>query len=563
MGAVPYLIFNEAPKGKYRFFEDTLSEVNSPEHPNLQYFIFKSIILNNLYGVDIMNEAVEIAKLRLFLKLMATVDVDYKKPNLGLEPLPDIDFNIRTGNTLIGFANYAEVEQAVKGANQMEMDLYNEMPKLAEKAETVSKVYQRFKNSQLIVDKGQESFRKTKEDLNKRLNELNEALNIYLAKKYGVDPEKEEKFERWRTSHHPFHWFAEFYGIIHDRGGFDVVIGNPPYVEYSKVRKQYKIKNYQTEKCGNLYAYVIERSVKLLKNYSFMSLIVPISLPSTPRMEEIRNLMVSNAYLTYCSNFADRPGTLFSGVHQKVTIFLTKVVKEKKHSAFFSSNFYHWYSKNLSNERDALFQLLTYSQDNCTVSVDSWLKIGRDIERKIWQKIFSNKRSILFLLSNNTGSFKIYLNMRLMFWTKCFLESKKSKEFKPFSFGKEIDAKAIMAILNSNLYFYFWETLSDCWHMTKRELEVFLLDFDKFSIEQRKQLAILGKRLERDLEKNKVYVRTAQTDYEYYHKKSKSIIDEIDEILAQHYGFTDEELDFIINYDIKYRMGKDLEAKDE
>ena len=43
-----------------------------------------------------------------------------------------------------------------------------------------------------------------------------------------------------------------------------------------------------------------------------------------------------------------------------------------------------------------------------------------------------------------------------------------------------------------------------------------------------------------------------------YPKKSKSIIDQIDTVLAQHYGFTEEELDFIINYDIKYRMGREL-----
>jgi len=91
-------------KGKYRFFEDILKQVNAPEHPNLKYFIYKSIILNNLYGVDIMNEAVEIAKLRLFLKQVATVEADYRKPNLGLEPLPDVDFNIRAGTTLVGYA---------------------------------------------------------------------------------------------------------------------------------------------------------------------------------------------------------------------------------------------------------------------------------------------------------------------------------------------------------------------------------------------------------------------------------------------------------------------------
>ena len=43
-------------------------------------------------------------------------------------------------------------------------------------------------------------------------------------------------------------------------------------------------------------------------------------------------------------------------------------------------------------------------------------------------------------------------------------------------------------------------------------------------------------------------------------KYSKPIIDEIDVLLAKHYGFTDEELDFIVNYDIKYRMGDELAA---
>ncbi|MFI5275113.1 MAG: DNA methyltransferase, partial [Ktedonobacterales bacterium] len=75
------------------------------QHPNRHYFIRKAIILNNLYGVDIMEEAVEIAKLRLFLTLVSQVN-DARD----LEPLPDIDFNIRAGNTLVGFATYAEAE---------------------------------------------------------------------------------------------------------------------------------------------------------------------------------------------------------------------------------------------------------------------------------------------------------------------------------------------------------------------------------------------------------------------------------------------------------------------
>src|SRR5262249_46705107 len=95
---------------KFADFRTILASVAA--HPNRRYFILKSIILRSLFGVDIMEEAVEICKLRLFLKLAAQVEPDVSKNNLGIETLPDIDFNIRTGNTLVGYANYDEVTTA-------------------------------------------------------------------------------------------------------------------------------------------------------------------------------------------------------------------------------------------------------------------------------------------------------------------------------------------------------------------------------------------------------------------------------------------------------------------
>ena len=58
-------------------------------------------------------------------------------------------------------------------------------------------------------------------------------------------------YEKWLTGHQPFHWFVEFYGIIH-QGGFDVVIGNPPYVEIPKISGQYSVRQLQLSKTGNL-----------------------------------------------------------------------------------------------------------------------------------------------------------------------------------------------------------------------------------------------------------------------------------------------------------------------
>ena len=90
----------------YGDFRMVLDEVNA--HPNRRYFVLKAIIIGNLYGVDIMEEAVEIARLRLFLKLMAQLEHPSE-----IEPLPDIDFNIRAGNTLVGFASFEEVQEAL------------------------------------------------------------------------------------------------------------------------------------------------------------------------------------------------------------------------------------------------------------------------------------------------------------------------------------------------------------------------------------------------------------------------------------------------------------------
>jgi len=69
-------------------FNKELDEISSKYRSNIQYFIYKSIILRNLYGVDIMHEACEIAKLRLFLKMVAVVEVNPRLDNLGLDPLP-------------------------------------------------------------------------------------------------------------------------------------------------------------------------------------------------------------------------------------------------------------------------------------------------------------------------------------------------------------------------------------------------------------------------------------------------------------------------------------------
>ena len=175
---------DESGKGKHKYFEEMLAQVNAPEHPNLQYFIYKSIILNNLYGVDIMNEAVEIAKLRMFLKLVATVDADYSKKNLGLEPLPDVDFNIRAGNTLIGYATEAQLNEAFVGTQSSMLDFDDDKKKIEEQCDTVARAFARYKEIQLKGHTDFGDFKTAKDDLNDRLDKLRNELNQLLHKQH-------------------------------------------------------------------------------------------------------------------------------------------------------------------------------------------------------------------------------------------------------------------------------------------------------------------------------------------------------------------------------------------
>ena len=142
-------------------------------------------------------------------------------------------------------------------------------------------------------------------------------------------------------------------------------------------------------------------------------------------------------------------------------------------------------------------------------------------------------------------------------------------EFKEVKFETETDAKLALCCLNSNLFYWFVTVFSDCRHINKREVDAFPIDLHKLaSGECSTELTKLARRLMVDLKKNSEE-RTMRFKHDsltvqcIVPKLSKPIIDEIDRVLAKHYGFTDEELDFLINYDVKYRLGQNPSEDDD
>jgi|JI10StandDraft_1071094.scaffolds.fasta_scaffold00915_4 hypothetical protein len=540
-------------------------KISIQELSKRKYQIYKSIILNNLYGVDIMEEAVEICKLRLFLKLISQVERNDELPNLGIEPLPDIDFNILSGNTLVGFSKMSEVEEAFNSGDNYGLAFYaSEIEIIKKHAGDLEILHHKFIQYQSDTSKSpKESITTLKERIQQDSKVLNEKLNIYLAKLYGINTSKKKEFEKWETTHKPFHWIVEFYGII-SKGGFDVIVGNPPYVEYSKVKREYSLLGYETLECGNLYVYVTELSMNILNHSGRMGLIVQNSIVCTKRMSHIQRLLFQN-YSVYYSNYDDRPGKLFTGInHMKGTIFLT-TKSAKSYNEIFSTKFYRWYDEC----RENIFSNLKYSKIPDEIAFTGHIpKISDSIHIDILQKIYKQKP----LIVNLTKKGKVIYCHRIAsyfikatdfipyFWNEKSGE-KKSDDYKEYFVSSDEFMRSIIALLNSNIFYINWHTLHDGYHCGKLNIEEYPFEMPKKDSYIQNELIKLGTKISDSYKKNlfrreTVYKNTGKVIYdEIYPKKSKPIIDEIDRVLAKHYGFTEEELDYIINYDIKYRMG--------
>ena len=129
-------------------------------------------------------------------------------------------------------------------------------------------------------------------------------------------------------------------------------------------------------------------------------------------------------------------------------------------------------------------------------------------------------------------------------------------ELKVLHFDCLLNRDSALALLNSSLFSWMVQCHSDCRNLNRREVELIRLDLADSACLER--LALTAHRLMDDiLNKSEMKKQGSLTIQQTFPRQSKSIIDEIDTVLAEHYGFTDEELDFIINYDLKYRMGRE------
>lgn len=324
---------------------------------------------------------------------------------------------------------------------------------------------------------------------------------------------------------------------------YDVVLGNPPYFEYSTL-------SYTPEGgFGNAYCDVLNNVCQESSAAGVMAFVVPLSYVSTPRMSRIRNIIGKEFGKQFVLSFADRPDCLFVSAHQKLCIIIAAKRSTKESKGVYTSTYYYWYK----SERGLLFHNLTTSFNRWGGS-DCYPKLGNEIEVSLFNKTHGQGHTLSELLSATINTRLLYLNMRGCFWMKVFSDSPGSNEYKAFPVSTD-NYGYIACLLNSSLYFTQWIALSDCWHLTRKDFKSFVVP--DVSSEQNAVFDELFRRLERRLEETKVYIGSKQVEYEYKHRLCKDIIDEIDDALATVYGLELNELQYVKSFKLKYRLSND------
>lgn len=249
---VYYAVVGRAEMGASSELKHWLAHIQR-DHPSVGYYIKRRIVTDNLHGVDIMEEACEIAKLRLFLSMVSSV-----REVAHLEPLPNIDFNILPGNSLVGLMRVDGAMFDTKSNGMTQMSLF---------AEIKARPY-----SQLVKDKNRllDSFRHSADQLGPSVNlqdlrgqiddelrDANAVMNEMLrdefekasikyeeatwdaARKDLGKPKKRDIRRADIDAQTPFHWGYVFDDIMQKRGGFDVILANPPWEGFKPQAKEY------------------------------------------------------------------------------------------------------------------------------------------------------------------------------------------------------------------------------------------------------------------------------------------------------------------------------------
>ncbi len=462
-------IIIHTPTGEIFNYKKPHSE-NDPHH-QIQKELFelkKSIIENCLFGVDINPNSCEITKLRLWIELLKYSYYIFEegKNTNALETLPNIDINIKCGNSLISrFSLYDDLKKIpnIKKKIQEYKDLvaqYKDPNPLfpLNKTDLTNKI-QDLKTTFSLELKDPKTKAELEKAIEKHIKKYNffalddksllDGLNYFIPSLFGAlklsPKEEEEAFASYgriralrkklddalsgREYQNAFEWRFEFPEVLNDEGdflGFDCIIGNPPYIDYRKIDEKTKIflskfsSVYKKSKEGSIFVYFIERASQLIIKHGEISFINPIAYLCKPTDHGIRDYIDKNLKITMLIDLSNIK--IFESASTYTCINIFKRENKKNEILFQRSDDF----TELSSNKDDFLKIPSVNIEHISIFLDP---ISRHIAERCktqlgnFCKIFcglsktgfrsdvintNNKKSVYFLESSDI--YRYYVN---------------------------------------------------------------------------------------------------------------------------------------------------------
>jgi len=480
----------------------------------------KEIIENNIYGVDIERGAIDIARLRFWLSIV----VDAEEP----EPLPNFDYKFMQGNSLIESykgIDLSRISNRLRGGQSKSTQLL-----LGLDSDFSKKNLQRLMRDYFSVTdhKQKASMRQAINDEVKRL--ITDFIGGTAADLDRLDPSANQDFFLWHT------WFKD----IFDNGGFDIVIGNPPYVV---VEANGKYGDYETESCYDLYAYFFERAVKLLNSNGILSFITSSLYVKGLKYTSIRSFLQNNTSLIA---FRIEGDDVFKNAGIPTATFIAKKTKGL------------WRFEDLYMDKSLTEKIRKGTMPLSSVSsIMRGFEIGRnmvdtsgqykfltgsDVSKYYYNKLSYISQSVLTAFSKDIKYFskeRILLRETGSFLTAVYVGNEtiysNRSLYSILITDKTLSTKYVMALLNSSLLQWYYS------NMFKGDTEL----FPKIRIAQAKQLPIRKVSIEMQQPIIMLIDKILASKQSCPNADTSDIEQKINELVYQLYNLTPEEIAII------------------
>jgi hypothetical protein len=526
----------------YETREERLKEIDTVFENNTSDYSRKLYLMeNSIYGVDIQPIAIQISKLRFFISLIIEQKSDPAQPNSGVHPLPNLETKFIAANTLIG------INQPVEYLSNEKFNII---------VEELCDIRRRLFSVKIpqIKEKFQSRDKELRITMQKELLNINEEENSIVQMSVW-DPYNQDISAGWFDPK----WM---FGI---KTGFDVVIGNPPYGgSYPNDLPYYFRKTYKSAQTipnkqkGSIdtFSLFIEQGYNLLKIGAGLHYIVPLSVTSSESMSGLHNILLNNCQKIKISSYADRPKQIFqnAAVGTAILFFLKT---ETKCESLLTTKVNRWHKKITLKQ---LIDTLHFTESLKYYFYGRLPKIGLTLESTILDKVFSSQNIAIKHLERKDGAAIYYRIAGGRYFKIITNYSTGSTQEKVVFLDRKL-ANSIGAILSSNLFFWFYQVFSDNHGIKLHEIELFKIPVKNLTDEFIIKLDTIYLEYLIDIEKNTIeHFTTAYANInsfkEYKIFKSKHLIDQLDDLICPLYGLTSEEIEFIKNYEIEFRLGE-------